>query len=235
MKKFDRTTWLLIAGSAACTVVAIIFSIAAWAVANSPSSGPDRPKVTDWIQAWGSVGGVIAGLLAATAAGLLFRFEQRRAEKAERQIVEERAEAALNVARAVVVSGASFGGYGVNVDPHLNSVSLSIRNYSSHPIRNVTIVVTLPTGFHHVIQPPYDVIGPGEGHTVDKRYSVGIQAPDDYKFHQEKALVTVCFIDNTNQAWQRTSSGGVERTTVPYPLVEEARDSGGTVWDESSA
>ena len=89
MKKIDRTTLLLTVGSAVCAVVAIILGIADWAVTNAPDAGPDRPKVTDWMQAWGSIGGVLAGLAAASAAALLLRFERRRASEAEHERATE--------------------------------------------------------------------------------------------------------------------------------------------------
>ncbi|MEV5206727.1 hypothetical protein AB0K35_04505 [Micromonospora sp. NPDC053740] len=36
-----------------------------------PPAGEEQPKITDWMQAWGSIGAVIAGVLAALAAGAL--------------------------------------------------------------------------------------------------------------------------------------------------------------------
>ncbi|GAA1586498.1 hypothetical protein GCM10009828_008660 [Actinoplanes couchii] len=180
-------------------------------------TAPELPKVTDWIQAWGGVGGVFAGLAAASAAALLLMFERNRADTAGRQLADERAEAALNVARAGVVTDARFGGYGGDEEPHIND----IHNYGSSPLRNVVAVVSLPTSGNYVIQ-AYEVMGPGEEQQVQKKLKAAVRVAPPWKFRAEKAPVAVCFIDHANQAWQRTSGGGVTRTTMLYPLVTRA-------------
>lgn len=220
----NRTVLILSLGSASCIIAALVLLIAAWATSYSPNSGAEKPKVTDWIQAWGSVGGVVAGLAAATAAALLLAFERDRATQAERQLAEERAEAAFNVARAVTVTGAGLGGYGVDVDPHVNSASFKIHNYGISPVRNVVAVVTLPTGELSVAA-SFDIIGPGDYQAVSKAFPEAVRMPSAWKFHKEKAPVTVCFTDFNDQAWQRTNAGEVRKIAVPYPIVVDARHS----------
>lgn len=64
-----------------------------WFIAASyrAPSGEEQPKVTDWMQAWGGVFGVVAGLAAAGAAAALLLHERRAADEARRQLAEERA------------------------------------------------------------------------------------------------------------------------------------------------
>ena len=224
VRKIDRTTLLLIIGSAGCAGAAVILFIVAWALPNNVGTTPELPKVTDWIQAWSSVGGVFAGLAAASAAAFLLMFERNRAATAERQLAEERAEAALNVARAVVVTGADLGGFGGEDDPHINEVVFKIHNYGSSPIQNVVAVVKLPMNGNYLIR-VNEIRGPGGLQQVRKKLKTAVQVAPPWTFHAEKAPVTVCFIDYANQAWQRTSDGGVARTTVPYPLVAHAKGS----------
>ncbi|WP_343450248.1 hypothetical protein [Micromonospora oryzae] len=70
-------------------VASLILCIAAWATGNSPQSGPDRPKVTDWMQAWGSIASVFAGFAAAAAAALLILHEREQARIARTALHED--------------------------------------------------------------------------------------------------------------------------------------------------
>ncbi|MDG4784010.1 hypothetical protein O7614_30600 [Micromonospora sp. WMMD961] len=193
----------------------------------------EQPKVTDWMQAWGSILGVVAGLAAAGAAAALFLHERRRSEQAERQLIEEREEAALNAPRAVVATPARFGTFGGDSDAHISEVVLTVHNYGSNPIRNLAVIVTLPKDGRHLILPHHEGLGPGDKHDFRQRYQAGLRVPGPWSPIMGRAPVTVCFIDHTNQAWQRTSDGGVERTSVPYPFLEEALSTLGSLaeWD----
>ncbi|KAB1922510.1 hypothetical protein F8280_18820 [Micromonospora noduli] len=88
--KLDRRTVLALLG-ALTGVAALVLSLAAISAATHSPVGPERPKVTDWMQAWGSVLGVVAGLAAAGAATALLLHERKAADEARRQLAEERA------------------------------------------------------------------------------------------------------------------------------------------------
>ncbi|MBQ0982243.1 hypothetical protein, partial [Micromonospora sp. M61] len=129
------------------TVSVVLVLTSMWVISASYRApvGEDQPKVTDWMQGWGSVFGVVAGLAAAGAAAFLLLHERQRAAASERQIAEERADAVLNVPRAVVAAPAQFKINGGGDDKHLGEVVAAVHNYGSNPIRNVAVVVTLPT------------------------------------------------------------------------------------------
>lgn len=218
--KLDRRT-IAAAGAVIVSATAVILALAAVsAVAHNPPPGQEVPKITDWMQAWGSVGGVAAGLLAAAAAALLLMHERRKAAEAERQLAEERAEAALNAPRAVVTTPARFGTHGHNHE-YINSIGTTVQNYGADPIRNVTVIVTLPDDGRRLVVAHYDLLPPGEAATVSVTLrSAPIEVAGPWMPRGGRAPVTVCFIDRNNQAWERTSDGDVSRTTVPYPLLD---------------
>jgi len=53
-------------------------------------AGEEQPNVTDWMQGWGSIFGVVAGLAAAVAAAALLMHERAAAKEARRQLAEEK-------------------------------------------------------------------------------------------------------------------------------------------------
>ncbi|MET7967565.1 hypothetical protein [Micromonospora sp. NPDC005305] len=222
--KIDRTTAIVLVGAGTGSVAALVLSLAAISAATyDVPVGQEPPKITDWMQAWGSIGGVIAGLAAAGAAAFLLLHERQRAAEAERQLAEERAEAALNVPRAVVVSPAGFGGHGHPGDQYIDEVVLTIANYGGNAIRNVAAVAALPNEGPRIVLRRIPVIGPGGEHRIRERSRPAVPLPPGpWTLPEVPATVTVCFIDHTNQAWQTSSDGEISRTTVPYPAVEEA-------------
>ncbi|MEV0396716.1 hypothetical protein [Polymorphospora rubra] len=217
----NRERWILIlAGCAIVSLASLIPAAAAVSMAayRTPE-GQEQPKFTDWMQAWGGVGGVVAGLVAALAAGLLLRYELKRGAEAERQAAEERAEAALNIPRAVVVTPARFTTYSSNT---ISNVAVTVHNFGPQPIRNVAVIVTLPEDGERLIFRPSLMIRAGSEERLTEKYSsASVRAGG-------RAHVTVCFIDYTGQAWQQTSDGEVSRTTMPYPAVAEALGSSDT-------
>lgn len=71
-------------------VVLIIVSLCVISASYRAPAGKEQPTVTDWMQAWGSLFGVVAGLAAAVAAAALLLFERAAAKEARRQLAEER-------------------------------------------------------------------------------------------------------------------------------------------------
>ncbi|WP_431907169.1 hypothetical protein [Micromonospora carbonacea] len=74
------------------TVNTLLMFASMWAISASyrAPAGEEQPKVTDWMQAWGAVFGVVAGLAAAVAAAALLMHERAAAKEARRQLAEER-------------------------------------------------------------------------------------------------------------------------------------------------
>ncbi|MEU8184015.1 hypothetical protein AB0B85_32185 [Micromonospora sp. NPDC049044] len=91
----------------------------------------EAPKVTDWMQAWGSIAGLVMSTFAVIFTGLLFRHEirVRRDEKAD----SEAAQARLIVGRPVAL------GHGNAGLPGFTRADCLISNYSGAPIFNVRL------------------------------------------------------------------------------------------------
>lgn len=89
----------------------------------------EAPKITDWMQAWGSVAGLVMSTLAVLFTGLLFRHEIR--VRREEQRDNEAAQARLVVARPVTVKLDERSG-------KLTHVGCLISNYSNAPVFNLT-------------------------------------------------------------------------------------------------
>lgn len=176
--------------------------------------------MTDWMQAWGSLAGVFAGLAAAGAAAALLLHERKRASAAESQLAEERAEAKLAVPRSMVVTSAHFGSVGPAEAMHVYGFDLHLHNFGGLPIRNVALIVALPADLGYLLLPRLTVIGPAGVERISRRLRQGPrlpEAPIPMICH-----VTACYLDHSGQAWQVTSDGGISATTVSYPAAEEA-------------
>ncbi|KAB1922512.1 hypothetical protein F8280_18830 [Micromonospora noduli] len=223
--KLDRKTLLLISGATVLFVFAAVLCIAAWSIATAPASGLERPKVTDWMQAWGSIAGVFAGLAAAGAAAALLLHERHRAATAERLLEQERAENALHVPRSVVALPARFGG-GVNPngEQYIDQVHLAVYNHGSTGIRNVAVIVALPEGGPRLLLARAAMLGPGGRWPIDQKSGKPVWYPGPSNIGTLDATVTLCFIDYTNQAWRITSDGEVAPTTTPYFEAEGAAE-----------
>lgn len=81
--------------------VAIGFGVAAafagligWVLSYRPASGAEAPNVTDWMQGWGSLFGLVAATGAALAAGAVYWQGVEAVARAEARRLEDRAEAA---------------------------------------------------------------------------------------------------------------------------------------------
>lgn len=216
----DRTTRRLLAGCVIACALALLLSPIAISLSYRAPDGEEQPKVTDWMQAWGSLAGVLAGLLAAGAAALLLLHERKRATEAERQLDEERAEADLSAPRSVVLTQARFGGQEYAGEGFADQMTLQLQNYGAFPIRNVALIVSLPDDVGHVLLPRFSLIRPGGEQQIDRNFSPGFRVLGPRSLSRMRGLVTACFIDHAGQAWQVTSDGEVSRTKIPYPGVE---------------
>ncbi|MBQ1061374.1 hypothetical protein [Micromonospora sp. C41] len=197
-----------------------------------PPSGQEPPKVTDWMQGWSSVVGVIAGLGAAILTAGLLLHEVRQAAIARREAVEaraeatrERAEAAADrarieqerldamkaPARAVFTSGLGFSG---RVDfGYLSNLNVTVSNYGPGHIHRVAVKVVSARdeASLNLIQ----VIGPGgQAASASKHFHPdallpGIAAKDGTR-------IEVRFIDVNGRSWIRVDNGEPEECPDPW-------------------
>ncbi|WBB76112.1 hypothetical protein O7602_11570 [Micromonospora sp. WMMD1128] len=91
----------------------------------------EAPKITDWMQAWGSLAGLVMSTVAVIFAGLLFRHEKRVRR-------EEKADAEEAQARLVV---ATFTGLrrAMNDDSEYTHAAYSVVNFSAAPVLSLEL------------------------------------------------------------------------------------------------
>lgn len=215
--KFERKT-LLLAGVGVVLALLLLSCIAASiSLRYRAPAGEEQPKVTDWMQAWGSLGGVLAGLLAAGAAGALLWHERRRADAAERQLAEDREEAARNLASLVSVTPAGFS----TTDGLIRGVGLTVYNHGATPVRNVVVVVPLPDDGRKLMLPPVWLVQPGADRMISHQYQgMLIRVDADWSPADTKVPADVYFTDHIGRAWRRSSADDTERVSTPYPIGE---------------
>ncbi|MGC4864756.1 hypothetical protein ACLQ3B_04880 [Micromonospora sp. DT53] len=223
--KLDRKTWQLIA-TAALFLLATVLCIAAWAVANAPQAGPDQLKATDWMQAWGSIAGVAAGLAAAVAATALLMHERRAAEEARRQLADANRAQEESRARSVATAGLDYprGSLVENIDRSvvkLSKVALHVHNFGPDPIHSIVVTVTLPGG-QTAEHNGTEMIGPKDHQSV----VITVEPPhlctgDNPDFEIKMCHVTVSFTDSSGIRWNRTNNGAPERETRPLVTLRD--------------
>ncbi|MEU7946326.1 hypothetical protein AB0C50_16755 [Micromonospora taraxaci] len=128
-------------------------------------AGEDQPKVTDWMQAWGT----LAGLAAAGAAVALLLHERRKTR-------EERRETELQVPRAVMATDLTF----VRDENDL-VVELTLRahNFGPGAIRNVSALVSPGPRRKAIFVPSVPNIMPGEAELLRRLISPPIDIPPE--------------------------------------------------------
>ncbi|MFE0590317.1 hypothetical protein [Micromonospora echinospora] len=209
----QRTRYLVMA-AVTCSAIALVVSFLALAVSISSgyqaAPGTEQPKITDWMQAWGSIAGVITGLLAALAAGFLFWHERQKAHEAQVQTDEDRREAALNAARAVGCSSAQIEEH----DDHA-TVTVSVHNHGPSPVSMVKAVVAVAARGKYILPTVY-FLPPGVHEPLVGRYESG---PGRSGWSD---LVTLYFTDASQRTWRKTGHGEPERWEGPCPSLEDA-------------
>ncbi|MBQ0982239.1 hypothetical protein [Micromonospora sp. M61] len=199
----DRKTWQLIT-TAGLFLLAALLCVAAWAVANAPQSGPDRPKVTDWMQAWGSIAGVFAGLAAAGAATALLLFERRQARQARDELAAERSSEDERRAQLVFTSQPGIAG----VTGWIRGVRVRVYNHRLSPIHRVTGSVNFQG---RVVQLEVkDFILPAEYAEINGTAQPPISTADA-RISSQESIVTVEFTDSSGQRWRRVGNGHPRR------------------------
>ncbi|MDQ7910782.1 hypothetical protein RB614_40455 [Phytohabitans sp. ZYX-F-186] len=188
------------------------------AVDYQPPQGTEPPKITDWMQGWGSVVGVVAGLLAAVfTAGLLVHemrearlaradaAEEREQGRRDRELLaEERRDAEAAQARAVVV-GNFRGGDEVHDERSVYVVRVHMANYGTAPILDVRLHLHTPSGYRYLVERA-DVLGPGEPWPQDWV----LQATERVRVLNGSRAV-VSFTDVHGRRWSRDGRSQPER------------------------
>jgi hypothetical protein len=158
----------------------------------------DVPKITDWLQAWGSVAGALmsAGALVFTGLLLLHEIRVRREERRETAIAQAR----LVWAEALNPVGSESGGW--------TGVDWVVHNHSSSPIFNAEVGVLnlydLDTRWPGDPDKTPKVIGPGA--TVHGRFTFAASREWSDREPVWRTLVAdLWFIDSAGALWSRKS------------------------------
>ncbi|MFI5833003.1 hypothetical protein ACIA5A_04920 [Micromonospora sp. NPDC051300] len=167
-----------------------------WAKSFGPAD--EAPKVTDWLQAWASVGALVAGLLAAIFTGGLLRYEisEGRRARREQELVGPRA----------VISGIPDFEYGDG--GLIKRVSLCVYNYGPAPIRRVLAVIE-SSGTRITLFAP--VLGPGD--SEDLTWLIERDAAEALEESLPAYTVALMFIDST-ALWSRVDNGEPKKLTI---------------------
>ncbi|WP_406077691.1 hypothetical protein [Micromonospora sp. NBC_00858] len=208
--RLDRKTAKQVIGASLLFVTAVLCCIAAWAVGNAPRSGPERPKVTDWMQAWGSIAGVFAGLAAAGAAGALLIHERQQAREAREQLAEDRRSADESRARQVITAGLRFD----TVDGHLTCAYMDIYNFGKEPIHSVVATVLLPR-HREVAAGGVEFVPPGERITVTIPFNPPQPCLGPFpEMEQQLSKALISFIDSSGWYWERINNERPKRSRI---------------------
>ncbi|MEH1101880.1 hypothetical protein [Micromonospora sp. CPCC 205561] len=97
----------------------------------------EAPKITDWMQAWGSLAGLLMSTLAVIVTGLLLRHEIR--VRREEQRASEAAQARLVI--PVLTFDDDSGTEGIRTYGPSNPASVTLTNHSAAPIFDVRVDV----------------------------------------------------------------------------------------------
>ncbi|MEH1098198.1 hypothetical protein [Micromonospora sp. CPCC 205561] len=166
------------------------------------------PKITDWMQAWGSLAGLVMSTAAVIFTGLLFRHEIR--VRREEQRDNEAAQARLVVARPVVMKRD-----GERSD-EITHVGCLINNYSSMPIFNLTVRLYV-TGYLDAIgeEPAlFSVVQDDVAWTAALRWPVR-----DSDLLKEEFYCSINFVDSAGLSWHRSGLNLPTRKFLPNPRL----------------
>jgi hypothetical protein len=180
----------------------------------------DVPKITDWMQGWGTVAGAIAsaGALIGTIVLLWHEIRVRR---------EEKADSAQAQARLVV--GTFVGGMRSSTDPdtgHLVGPLVGFRwrvsNYSGAPVFDVSGRVTYASnGLTYGSGGPIEVLDKPE--VRESKVDPPVDWPDDSDLGD--ASLEIRFTDAKGLVWRR-----VDRRPPTRVLSGGTRSAGWTIW-----
>ncbi|MBQ1009439.1 hypothetical protein KBX53_00390 [Micromonospora sp. M51] len=221
-----RKSWMLwlLTILAACLVTVLSVIAVRLSVTYEPPRGTEPPKITDWMQGWGSLAGVLAGAGAAVAASWLLVHERQQSREA-------RVEAEQVGARAVQYSSL-FGTMWRSPSGGARlSINFKVTNYGPQPARRVVAVARCPRAPHiwvifvaEILEPHDSCGGSGMFELPDALLpptpltSMGID-----NFLTDISL-TLRFFDFNGREWQRTDHGDPVRAREPVPPGEPAAE-----------
>jgi len=202
-----------------------MLSALAVTVGYTPPAGHERPKITDWMQAWGSVAAVMAGLLAALAAAALLQHELTEARAARDAASAERAEAEQERAahrtanaRAVATRRPRIEIKKDDEGPDyvmVKSFRIKVVNFGATPITKVEMLVS-GDGEDFFPEGPSEV-SPGDNGAefvevfdVPERYSRTILA-------RQNLSVRLWFTDSQQLRWMIKDNGAPTEQILPNP------------------
>jgi hypothetical protein len=174
----------------------------------------DAPSVTDWMQGWGNVLGVVLSSVAVIFTGLLFRHEVRvrREEKAD----SGAAQARLVVGRITEISRVHDDSTTEPTDGPGHAAVWKVRNYSSMPVFNVEVWINKRFSFD---EPHVDFLNTEEKHDLVEDELIGVTVPldpidEEYPgctFDLDKYEIIVTFTDSNGFVWTRSNFNEPQR------------------------
>ncbi|MGY3515093.1 hypothetical protein ACVMYR_02120 [Micromonospora sp. PTRAS2] len=219
MKKPSLNTRRLLVGCVVLSSVGLVLSMFAISMGYRAPTGEEQPKITDWMQAWGSIFGVFAGLAAAGAAAWLLIHEREQTRQARAELAAERAEAMLAGPRSVVVSDPMVerrGGGSIRV-------TVTVHNYGVTPIRAISILLTPLRHQPEILLPEVDVIGPSGQRELVKK----LAGPEWERGILLIPTFAVYFRDSSGSRWRRENNLEPERWPGRIP-IRDANDDDST-------
>ncbi|GIG93153.1 hypothetical protein [Plantactinospora endophytica] len=197
-------------------------------------SAAEDPKVTDWMQGWGSVLGVAVGLIASAATAALLVYEIRAGRCARAEAARDRAEAAQDralavaerrdavaaQARTVVINGIHISNLRTGI---LKRFAFTVANYGSGPILDVHPQVVIDGDTVDRLKfRGSAALGPGEKLELEKRFQSAFAKLKDGEPMQDAELaehitIEVRFTDMAGLRWLRQDSGQPQRILKDEP------------------
>ncbi|MDG4768523.1 hypothetical protein O7632_31175 [Solwaraspora sp. WMMD406] len=152
-------------------------TLAAVSMLYTTPAGVEPAKITDWMQGWGSIVGVVGALLAAIFTALLLRHEMREASHARAQASEERLAAAKDraeiaaqreeerkvLARSIISDVPRINAVQEDVGPGkvlLSGLSVLIWNVGESPMRDVVVEIWAEHGSRLLAQEKFGTFLP---------------------------------------------------------------------------
>ncbi|MER7330955.1 MULTISPECIES: hypothetical protein [unclassified Micromonospora] len=212
--RLDRKTWLLVAGSAMFLVLALVLIAAAISAGYKAPTGEEQPKITDWMQGWGSVFGVFAGLLAAAAAAALLMHERQQVREARAELAAARDGEEQSKAQLVMTTRPSL----VTHYGDIRSARVTVYNFRQSPVHWVSVSVRL-SGGQVINLKTKEFIPPHDSTQVGGEPEAPIHAQAGG--NRETAVVTVEFTDPAGQRWRRVNNGQPQRIAHELELTSE--------------
>ncbi|MEU7924034.1 hypothetical protein [Micromonospora sp. NPDC049801] len=179
----------------------------------------EAPKITDWMQAWGSLAGLVMSTFAVVFTGLLFRHETR--VRRDEQESREAAQARL-VIPVLTRDDDESDGVVVRRDP--TEATVTLVNHSAAPIFDVHVDVAWQESFRwpgrrREMQGTVIANGGRRFAVVEKSEAVRFELTGTAAYLGQ---ARIRFTDAAGLVWQRTGLGSPVRYTPPESTLGRA-------------